>query len=87
MKIWFQIFTDAHLVRSETIEDYSSETRTHKVFAALEEVCMRFDLSRPIWLQSNIDEFKKRAKTRFRKDNFVDEIDFDYLEMHVLEED
>jgi hypothetical protein len=87
MRIWFKMVTDAHLVKTETIEDNSSETRTHKIFAALEEVCMRFDLSKPIWLESNISEFQKRARTRFHKDNFVDEIDFDYLEIHVLDED
>jgi hypothetical protein len=32
-------------------------------------------------------EFQKRSKTRFHKDNFVDEVDFDYLEIHVLDED
>ena len=26
-------------------------------------------------------------KTRFTKDNFIDQIDFDYLEIHVIEED
>jgi hypothetical protein len=87
MRIWFKIVTDAHLIRTETIEDDSAETRTHKVFAALEEACMRLDLSKPIWLDSNIAEFQKRAKTRFLKDNFVDDVDFDYLEIHVLEED
>ena len=27
------------------------------------------------------------AKTRFRQDSFVEEIDFDYLEIQVIEED
>lgn len=87
MRIWFKIFSDTHLLKDDTIEDYSEETRTHKVFAALEEACVRFDLGKPIWLDANIEEFKKRSKTRFTKDNFVEEIDFDYLEIHVLEED
>lgn len=87
MRIWFKIFTDAHLIKSETIEDDTDNTRTHKIFAALEEVCIRFDLGKPIWLDANIAEFKKRSQTRFTKDNFVEEIDFDYLEIHVLEED
>ena len=87
MRIWFKKREDKHLLQSETIEDISTETRTHKIFSALEEVCYRMDLSKPIWLEANIGEFKKRATTRFTKDNFIDEIDFDYLEMQVLEED
>ena len=33
-----------------------------------------------------IDEFKRHDKTRFYQDNFVDSIDFDYLEIHIIEE-
>lgn len=87
MRIWFKIWEDARLVKTETIEDERDETRTHKVFAALEEVCRRFDLGQPIWLDANIEEFKRRANTRFTQDNFMEEIDFDYMEMHVIEED
>ena len=47
----------------------------------------KYDLSKPIWLNSNIEEFKRRSKTRFNKDNFVDEIEFDFMEMEILEED
>ena len=36
------------------IEDGSDDTRTHKVFRALDEVCIQFDLSRPVWLEKNI---------------------------------
>ena len=46
-----------------------------------------FDLSRPIWLDSNIAEFKRISKTRFNHDNFIDSIDFDYMEVQILEED
>ena len=87
MRIWFKIYKDTRLLEEETIEDYSDETRTHKIFDALGEVCNRFDLSQPIWLETNVAEFQKHARTRFTKDNFVEEIEFDYLEMHVLEED
>ena len=45
-----------------------------------------FDLSKPIWLDVTIAEFKKHAKARFYQDNFVDSIDFDYLEIQVIEE-
>ena len=62
------------------------DTRTHKIFNALTVICDKWDLSKPIWLNANIEEFKSLAKTRFYADNFIDQIDFDYLEMHVIEE-
>lgn len=87
MRVWVKVFDDTHMIHSETIEDDSNETRTHKIFKALEEACVRLDLGKPIWLESNIAEFKRLAKTRFYQDNFVEEIEFDYLELHVIEED
>jgi hypothetical protein len=57
------------------------------VFDAIEEICLAFDLSKPIWLEKNIAEFQRVDKTRFTSDNFIDAIDFDYLEIQVIEED
>ena len=75
------------MLRDITVEDDRKETRTHKIFQALDKVCYEFDLSKPIWLETTIAEFQRHAKTRFYQDNFVDEIAFDYLEIQVIEED
>ena len=44
-------------------------------------------LSEPIWLDSNVAEFKRHSKVRFYQDNFIDSIDFSYMEIQVIEED
>ncbi len=85
-RLWGKEFKDNKMLKDTVIEESSADTRTHKVFHALDEICYEFDLSKPIWLDSNIEEFKRLAKTRFTQDNFVDSIDFDYLEIHVIEE-
>lgn len=87
MRIWGKIWKNNHLLKDTTIEDFSDDTRTHKVFHALDEICLEFDLGKPIWLDSNIREFQKHSSTKFRQDNFIEEIDFDFLEFHVIEED
>lgn len=87
MRIWFKEMKDNHLMKDMTVTDESENTRTHKIFKAIEEVCYAFDLSKPIWLDATVQEFKRHAKARFTRDCFVDEIDFDYLEIHVIEED
>ena len=61
-------------------------SRTQMVFQSLDDICCQFDLSKPIWLDSNITDFKRHDKTRFSQDNFIEEIEFDYLEIQVLEE-
>lgn len=86
-RLWAKEFKDNHLLQDMTVENGNEDTRTHKIFQALEEVCYAFDLGKPIWLDSNIEEFKRHAKTRFTQDNFVESIEFDYLEIHVIEED
>lgn len=67
--------------------DKKDMTRTRKVFEAMEEICHAFDLSKPIWLDATILDFKRHDKTRFTQDNFIEAIEFDYLEIHVIEED
>ena len=87
MRIWFKIWKETRLVRDVTIEDFSDDTRTHKIMNALDEACRELDLAKPIWLDSAVEEFKKTAQARFYKDAFMESIDFDYLQIHVIEED
>lgn len=87
-RIWGKIIKDNHLLRDMVYENSdSSLNRTKKVFAGIHEFCIAFDLQEPIWLDKNITEFKRVDKTRFDQDNFIEEIDFDFLEVHVIEED
>ena len=87
MRIWFKKWDDNHMLQDFMVEDESDETRTHKIFNAVDKACYEFDLSKPLWLDSTVREFKKHGKARFYQDNFVEEIEFDFLERHVLEED
>ena len=79
-------FKENRLLRDTVICDETTDTRTHKIFNALDAICYEFDLSKPIWLDTTIADFKRHAKARFYQDNFVDSIDFDYLEIEVIEE-
>ena len=85
-RLWAKTFKDNHMVKDMTVCDDSSDTRTHKIFHALDEICYAFDLSKPIWLDSTINEFKRHSRTRFYQDSFIDSIDFDFLEIQVIEE-
>lgn len=87
MRIWFKMWKDNHLLKDTTIEDFTLDTRTHKIFNALDACCLEFDLSRPLWLDATIRNFQRHSKAHFTQDAFVEEIDFDYLEIHVIEED
>ena len=86
-RLWAKLFKDNRLLQDTVVCDDDSDTRTHKIFRALEQVCYEFDLGKPIWLDANIQDFRRHDKTRFSQDNFIETISFDYLEIHVIEED
>ena len=85
-RIWGKEMKDNRMIRDIVICDETDDTRTHKIFRALDQICYEFDLSVPIWLDATIDEFKRHAKARFYQDSFMDSIEFDYLEIQILEE-
>ncbi len=85
-RLWGKLWKENHLMKDIVISNDSEDTRTHKIFQALDEICYAFDLSKPIWLETNVAEFKKHDKTRFRQDSFIDSIEFDFLEIEVIEE-
>ncbi len=86
-RLWAKIIKDNHILRDVVVENASDQTRTKKIFAAIEEICREFDLPKPIWLEATIAEFKKHDKARFWQDNFIETIPFDFLEIQVIEED
>lgn len=89
-RMWVKQWKENHLIEDITICDSAPSTqknRTKKVFDAVEEACYSMDIPKPIWLDVNIREFQKSDRTRFTKDSFIEEVRFDYLEIHVIEED
>ena len=86
-RLWGKIFKEKRLIKDTVICNDSQDTRTHKIFDALDKICYEFDLGKPIWLDASVTEFRKHRKARFRQDSFIEQIDFDYLEIQVLEED
>lgn len=87
MRFWAKIVNHRKVVRDITFEDNREVSRTDKVFAALQTACAEFDLAVPMWLEVNIREFQRLAKVRFGPDSFGEPVDFQYLELQVLEED
>lgn len=47
-RLWGKIWKNNRMAADTVICDDSPDTRTHKVFRALDEICYTFDLSKPI---------------------------------------
>lgn len=86
--MWGKIWKNNHLMKDTVIcIENTSINRTKKVFESLDQICYEFDLSKPIWLDATIEDFKRHDKTRFYQDSFIESIEFDFLEIQVIEED
>lgn len=86
-RLWGKIYKENRLVKDTVFCEESNDTRTHKIFRGLEQICYEFDLGKPIWLDATVAEFKRHRKARFYQDSFIEQLDFDYLEIQVIEED
>ena len=86
-RLWGKIFKDNRLLKDHVVTDvdYSKDRKT-MIFDAIREICHEFDIAEPIWLLPNIDDFAYRGQVRFNADNFIEQIDFDYLEIQIIEE-
>lgn len=86
-RMWGKIFKKNKLIKDTVIEisDYSIN-RTKRVFSSVDQICYEFDLQSPIWLDSTKKDFILFDKARFYQDSFIENIDFDYLEIQVIEE-
>lgn len=86
-RMWAKLIKDNHLLKDTVIENGNySLSRTQMVFDALDAICYEFDLGKPLWLDATVREFQRHDKARFTGDNFIEPIEFDYLEIHVIEE-
>ena len=73
-RMWGKIFHENHMLKDTVICIDSDLNRTRKVYQALEEICYEFDLSKPLWLDHNKNDFIHHSKTRFNSDSFVEDI-------------
>lgn len=47
-RLWAKEFSDNRMLCDMTVENEKEDTRTHKIFQALDDVCYAFDLGKPI---------------------------------------
>ncbi len=86
-RLWVKLINDNHLLKDIVVCDDTADTRTHKVMNAIEKACYELDLPKPIWLNNVVKDFQLHAKCRFSRDSFIEDVDFDYMEIQVIEED
>ena len=56
-RMWGKIFHENRMLKDTVICIDTDLNRTRKVYQALEEICYEFDLSKPLWLENNKNDF------------------------------
>lgn len=64
-------------------EDISTDKKMKK---CLETIYNKLDISAPIWMEKHYDEFKEFKRITFKKDDFIDEVYFDKLEIELIDD-
>lgn len=85
-RMWIKIWHENHLIKDMVYENAENVRRTEKVLEGIRVACEKWDVANPMWLDMNIRDFKKHSRCRFNADNFPESIEFEYFEIHVIEE-
>lgn len=86
-RVWCKIVKNQKAINDKVVSN--NQNKQHillKLDAALDDVCLEFDLAKPLWFDSNYKEVHLFKKATFNKDHFMEPIHFDYLELEIIED-
>lgn len=87
-RLWGKIMKSNRFKADNVFEmDRPTLSREEKLKEGLEFLCYHFDIQLPMWLSDNEKDFAMYGKTRFYQDHFIENINFDYFEVEVIEDD
>ena len=81
-RLWARIIKKHRIDRQAT-----AECRWEDVEDVLTELCREFDIPRPLWLNKHEREFSEFRRTQFLPEHFMEDVNFQRLEIEFLEDD
>ena len=80
-RLWLKI------IRGHRISEQLAETCTvGNERETLTEMCKQLDLPTPIWLNKHVNEYESFRRTSFTAGHFIEEIDFERMEIEFLDD-
>lgn len=83
MNLWIKTHLDEKITRSKTIKNKLPMTKDDFT-STLSEVCHELDLPTPIIGQISFDNVDKFNYLKLKAKDFVEKIDFDFMEIEVF---
>ena len=84
MKIIGKLIKGTGVISEKVVDkDDSSVSFRDLLEANLITLCRELDISVPIWLKRNTNEFVRYHRTSFTEDQFIDSVKFDRFEIKI----
>ena len=85
MKIWGKIVKNSMIIKEYTVTREYEEGQSFRdcLETMFLEVCKMLDVEAPLWMKKNTREFVMYNKTVFFKEQFTDNVYFDFLELRI----
>lgn len=84
-KLWAKKISKNKIINSVTVSNKENININEKRDKCLKEICQKLDISVPIWLNKHELEFKQFKYVTFFPQDFIDEVDFDKLEIELID--
>ncbi|MCL2862438.1 MAG: hypothetical protein FWE22_08525 [Firmicutes bacterium] len=78
IKLWAKTILGEKITRDQ-IYKKEEKYNSNDFESYLNDICYEFDIPSPIILKSHINNFENFNITRFRKSDFIEEVDYDFL--------
>ena len=86
-KLWAKKINKNHLTDSILVKNKEEIDPSEKRDKCLKEICRKFDISVPVWLKKHDLEFSQFKYVTFYPQDFIDEVDFDKLEVELIDDE
>ena len=86
-RLWGKIYKNNNIISDTVFElDTPGISAEEKLDQGLVALCYHFDIQKPMWFSSNDSEYELIGKTRFADQHFIEDIDFDFFEIEIVED-
>ena len=85
-KLWAKKFKTNHMVSSIVVKNKEEIDLKEKRDKCFKEICSKLDISVPLWLKKHDLEFSQFKYVTFYPQDFVDDVDFDKLEIELVDD-
>ena len=85
-KLWAKKIMKNHLADSIVVKNKENISYTEKRDKCIKEICQKLDLSVPVWLKKHDLEFSQFKSVTFYPQDFIDDVDFDKLEIELIDD-